>query len=165
MNEQPPSATNADDDWLDAALRADGREHRAEYLDDAGFTARVMAALPAPTALPAWRKPALTLLVGARGHRHRAGAARRGRRRRARRHARVVGGSARCRSAGIGAAVVALASRHLGGSRDRAARRLDAASAAQDARALPPGSRASAFRMRAADFPQEASLGAAITST
>jgi hypothetical protein len=43
-------------------LRADGEAHRAEYLDDAGFTAKVMAALPAPVALPAWRRPALTLL-------------------------------------------------------------------------------------------------------
>lgn len=62
MNDQPRFAANADDDWLDATLRADGREHRAEYLDDAGFTARVMAALPAPVALPAWRRPVLTLL-------------------------------------------------------------------------------------------------------
>ena len=62
MNDQPLSATSADDDWLDAALLADGREHRAQYLDDAGFTARVMAALPAPLALPAWRRPALMLL-------------------------------------------------------------------------------------------------------
>ena len=63
MNDRPLSAAHADDDWLDAALRAEGREHRAQYLDDAGFTARVMAALPAPVqALPAWRRPALTLL-------------------------------------------------------------------------------------------------------
>jgi hypothetical protein len=62
MNDQPLSAANADDDWLEAAHHADGREQRADYLDDAGFTARVMAALPAPMALPAWRRPALTLL-------------------------------------------------------------------------------------------------------
>jgi hypothetical protein len=62
MNEPPISVAIAEDDWLDATLRADGRAHRAEYLDDAGFTARVMAALPAPVALPAWRRPALTLL-------------------------------------------------------------------------------------------------------
>src|SRR6185503_7147783 len=66
MNDRPlPAAesyTNTDDDWLEAALLADGREHRAQYLDDAGFTARVMTALPAPLALPAWRRPALTLL-------------------------------------------------------------------------------------------------------
>jgi len=53
---------NSGDDWLEAALQADGQAHRAEYLDDAGFTAKVMAALPAPVALPAWRRPALTLL-------------------------------------------------------------------------------------------------------
>jgi len=66
MNDRPLPATElyttADDNWLEAALRADGREHRAQYLDDAGFTARVMAALPAPLALPAWRRPALMLL-------------------------------------------------------------------------------------------------------
>jgi hypothetical protein len=67
MNDRSVSTTNADDDWLDAALRADGREHRAAYLDDAGFTARVMAALPAPAALPAWRKPALATLWAAAG--------------------------------------------------------------------------------------------------
>jgi len=53
-----------DDDWLDTALAADAREHGA-YLDDQGFTARVMAALPAPVALPRWRKPALVALWGA----------------------------------------------------------------------------------------------------
>ncbi len=63
MTERPFTRTDADgDDWLDAALCADGREHRATYLDDAGFTARVMAALPAPATLPAWRKPALAVL-------------------------------------------------------------------------------------------------------
>jgi hypothetical protein len=59
MNDRPASTP---DDWLDAALKVDGEAHRAEYLDDAGFTAKVMAALPAPVALPAWRRPALTLL-------------------------------------------------------------------------------------------------------
>jgi hypothetical protein len=67
MNDRPPSHASADDDWLDAALRAEAREHRAAYLDDAGFTASVMAALPAPTALPAWRKPALAALWAAAG--------------------------------------------------------------------------------------------------
>lgn len=62
MNDQPRSAANVEDDWLEAALRADGQAHRTEYLDDAGFTARVMAALPVPVALPAWRRPALMLL-------------------------------------------------------------------------------------------------------
>jgi hypothetical protein len=58
----PPTNANANDDWLDAVLYADGREHRAAYLDDAGFTAKVMAALPAPAALPAWRRPAQAAL-------------------------------------------------------------------------------------------------------
>src|SRR4030095_10937174 len=62
MNDSPRPAANAEDDWLDVALRADGQAHRADYLDDSGFTARVMAALPAPVALPAGRRPALTLL-------------------------------------------------------------------------------------------------------
>jgi hypothetical protein len=69
MNDRLLSAASAgsDDDWLDAVLRADGREHRATYLDDGGFTARLMFALPAPAALPAWRKPALTALWAAAG--------------------------------------------------------------------------------------------------
>ncbi len=58
MNEQNVTAAIADDDWLDRALADAGREHRAAYLDDDGFTARVAAALPAPATLPAWRKPA-----------------------------------------------------------------------------------------------------------
>jgi hypothetical protein len=63
MNDAPRSRSQPDDDWLDALLRADGREHRADYLDDEGFTARVMAALPPSSpALPAWRKPALAAL-------------------------------------------------------------------------------------------------------
>ena len=62
MNERPSSAVTGEADWLDDALRAEGEAHRAEYVDDSGFTARVMAALPAPVALPAWRRPALTLL-------------------------------------------------------------------------------------------------------
>lgn len=67
MNDRPLTIANADDDWLDAALRAEGREHRAGYLDDAGFTARVMTVLPVPVALPAWRMPALTALWAAAG--------------------------------------------------------------------------------------------------
>ncbi|MCC6196669.1 MAG: hypothetical protein IT518_19620 [Burkholderiales bacterium] len=47
---------STDDVWIDNALRAD----RDGYLADDGFTARVMAALPAPAAaLPAWRTPAV----------------------------------------------------------------------------------------------------------
>ena len=55
------NSTNTDD-WLDQALIADGREYRADYLADDGFTARVMAAVPAPAMLPAWRMPVLLLL-------------------------------------------------------------------------------------------------------
>jgi hypothetical protein len=58
----PPTAAN-ERDWLDAALVADGRDHAASYVDDAGFTARVMAALPAPAAVaPRWRRPAVAAL-------------------------------------------------------------------------------------------------------
>jgi hypothetical protein len=63
-----PSTTLPDDnDWLDVALRETGRDHREEYLPDAGFTARVMGALPAPPTLPAWRKPVLALLWATAG--------------------------------------------------------------------------------------------------
>ena len=55
------------DDWLEAALAAGGHEHRADYLADDGFTARVMAALPVPATAPAWRKPALAVLWAAAG--------------------------------------------------------------------------------------------------
>jgi len=50
------------EDWLDTALRVHGAVHRDDYVDDGGFTARVMDALPPPAALPAWRKPALAVL-------------------------------------------------------------------------------------------------------
>jgi hypothetical protein len=62
MNEHDDSNVTTADDWLERALVDDGREHRAGYLADAGFTARVAAALPAPPALPAWRKPAVAAL-------------------------------------------------------------------------------------------------------
>jgi hypothetical protein len=52
-------------DWLDRLLAEDAPAH--DYIDDAGFTANVMAALPAPVALPAWRKPAATALWAAAG--------------------------------------------------------------------------------------------------
>jgi hypothetical protein len=67
MTQQPTPSSEPDGDWLDAALRADGRDHRAGYVEDAGFTARLMAKLPAPVALPAWRKRALTLLWSGAG--------------------------------------------------------------------------------------------------
>ncbi|HEX6945670.1 MAG TPA: hypothetical protein VF196_05710 [Casimicrobiaceae bacterium] len=53
----PPTA----DDWLEQALHAGAREHRDAYLDDDGFTAQVMAALPPPVeAVPRWRRPVVT---------------------------------------------------------------------------------------------------------
>jgi hypothetical protein len=54
----------ADVDWLDGLLAADAQEGRAAYIADAGFTARVMRALPAPMALPSWRRPAIAALWG-----------------------------------------------------------------------------------------------------
>jgi di/tricarboxylate transporter len=60
-------ATEPAEDWLDAALATAGRGHRADYLDDGGFTTRVMAALPLPAAPPAWRRPAVALLWAAAG--------------------------------------------------------------------------------------------------
>lgn len=66
MNDRPHSLSAADD-WLDTVLHADAREHRAAYLDDDGFTARLMSNLPAPIALPAWRIPALTTLWATAG--------------------------------------------------------------------------------------------------
>ena len=68
MSDRTYSRTSdQDDDWLEAALRADGSEHRATYLEDDGFTARLMSALPPPSAFPAWRKPALTALWAVAG--------------------------------------------------------------------------------------------------
>jgi hypothetical protein len=68
MDDSPLSRPDAGDDWIDVLLRTDGREHRADYVDDDGFTARVMAALPAPaSALPAWRKPAVAGLWAVAG--------------------------------------------------------------------------------------------------
>ena len=44
------------DDWLDDVLRAEAHDS-AHYIGDDGFTAKVMAALPAAHWTPAWRKP------------------------------------------------------------------------------------------------------------
>jgi hypothetical protein len=55
------------DDWLEGVLRDDALEHREEYLPDDGFTARVMAKLPAVLSLPSWRKPAVAALWVAAG--------------------------------------------------------------------------------------------------
>ena len=54
--------TAAGDDWLEQALRADAHDHAAHYLADDGFTARVLAHLPQPALLPAWRRPVVALL-------------------------------------------------------------------------------------------------------
>ena len=52
------NAANAHDDaWLDRLLMDDAQRVRDDYIEDNGFTARVMATLPSLTALPAWRKP------------------------------------------------------------------------------------------------------------
>ena len=70
MPHTPPDLRpDAPDDWLERALAADAHEHRDDYVDDAGFTANVMAALPAPApaALPRWRKPVLTSLWASAG--------------------------------------------------------------------------------------------------
>ena len=58
----PQREMDACDDWLDDMLRDAGREHRADYVADDGFTHRVMAQLPEPATLPAWRRPAVVLL-------------------------------------------------------------------------------------------------------
>ena len=56
MNRDP--ATHTTTTGSSACSRDDAREHRDAYVDDDGFTARVMAALPAPlVAAPRWRKP------------------------------------------------------------------------------------------------------------
>ncbi len=52
----------SDDDWIERALDEAGREHRAEYLSDNGFTASVIARLPEPLTLPAWRRPVIAVL-------------------------------------------------------------------------------------------------------
>jgi hypothetical protein len=64
MNTNPDPRES--DDWLDQALHAQSREHRDAYIDDAGFTARVMAALPAAIEiLPRWRRPAVMAIWAA----------------------------------------------------------------------------------------------------
>ena len=53
------------DDWLEVALRNAAPEHASAYLDDVGFTAKLMASLPPPIlSLPAWRKPAVAVMWG-----------------------------------------------------------------------------------------------------
>jgi hypothetical protein len=57
-NSTPPAST----DWLDALLAGNAADDRAGYIGDEGFTARVMQRLPAPDALPAWRRPIVATL-------------------------------------------------------------------------------------------------------
>lgn len=54
-------------DWLERALADDAVEARAAHIDDAGFTAGVMAALPAPMTAPRWRRPVEWALWGIAG--------------------------------------------------------------------------------------------------
>lgn len=58
----PSRSSEASADWLDALLADEAAGHRADYIRDEGFTARVMQMLPAPDALPAWRKPIVAAL-------------------------------------------------------------------------------------------------------
>lgn len=67
MTDHPAVPADDRDDWVDALLREDGREHRDAYIEDDGFTSRVMATLPAPAVLPRWRKPALSALWASAG--------------------------------------------------------------------------------------------------
>lgn len=60
-----PAPDSSGDDWLEQALRHDAAEHSYAYLDDGGFTAKVVAALPpAVQSVPAWRRPALATMWG-----------------------------------------------------------------------------------------------------
>ena len=59
------SDTHGSDDWLEAALRVDADSHAHAYIDDAGFTAKVMNALPpAMEPVPRWRKPVVVAMWG-----------------------------------------------------------------------------------------------------
>ena len=62
LSATPQPELDAGDDWLDDMLRGAGREHRADYIADDGFTRRVLAQLPEPATLPAWRRPTVALL-------------------------------------------------------------------------------------------------------
>jgi len=54
-------------DWLDRLLVDDARDARDAHVDDAGFTARVMSALPASLLAPRWRRPVEWALWGIAG--------------------------------------------------------------------------------------------------
>ena len=55
-------SSNPSADWMDRMLRHDAALHADDYIDDSGFTARVMQTLPVVGALPAWRRPAIAAL-------------------------------------------------------------------------------------------------------
>ena len=68
MSERPVSSErDVPPDWIDRLLADDAHEYAESYIDDAGFAAKVMQQLPAPATLPAWRKPAATMLWAAVG--------------------------------------------------------------------------------------------------
>ena len=68
MNERRASPErDTPHDWVDRLLADDAHDYAQSYIDDAGFAAKVMQQLPAPATLPAWRKPAATLLWAAVG--------------------------------------------------------------------------------------------------
>jgi hypothetical protein len=56
------ASADSSPDWIDRMLMADADEHAGDYIDDQGFTARVMQSLPLAGALPAWRRPAVVML-------------------------------------------------------------------------------------------------------
>jgi hypothetical protein len=58
----PQAQRESDRDWLEQALRDDGRAYRSEYVADDGFSLRVLQALPRAVTAPAWRKPILALM-------------------------------------------------------------------------------------------------------
>ena len=51
------TSSDADDAWLDRLLADDAQRTRDDYIGDGRFSARVIAQLPPPVALPAWRTP------------------------------------------------------------------------------------------------------------
>lgn len=54
-----PAFGGADDAWIERLLREDAAAQT--HVDDAGFSARVMAALPAQRSAPRWLVPAATV--------------------------------------------------------------------------------------------------------
>ena len=67
MPHTDPDLRNDPEAWLDHLLAQDAAVHDAEYLVDAGFTARVMSALPASLLAPRWRRPVEWALWGIAG--------------------------------------------------------------------------------------------------